>query len=560
MISTLPIRSKMIALVAFLLLALAGTGLFAIFQMRMIDDSTMDIQRNWLPKVRLLGHLRGHTIRYGSVVRDHVLETEPARKAAAEKILGTLTQEIEKASAEYEPLVRSPEERALFADFQQSWSAYVAQVPDVLAASNRKEVVEATQLLLHQIQPLRTRSGETLLKAIDLNNRGAEAAGGRATETYVLAFRMIAATVTLGLMLGGVAGLFLVRDISRRIASIIKPMRALAAGELTVFVPHRGERNEIGRMADTLQVFKDALIAKRAADEAAILAADDKARRAQRVTGITGQFEAMIAELVNSLSSASTELEAAAGTLNKGAHITQHRAGSADTASRVVAENIQSVAAASEQFTNSVTEIARQVDESSRIARSAVARAEKTDASIAELSLMGGRIGEIVKLITAIADQTNLLALNATIEAARAGESGRGFAVVAAEVKALAAQTARATDEISAQILGMRSATDTAISAVRDVNATIGTLSKISATIAAAAGEQKAAIQEIARNIQEAAQLTTQVSSDIADVKHGTSETGSASAQVLSSAQSLSDESARLKMEVGNFLSAVQAA
>lgn len=541
MISTLPIRTKMIALVSLLLLALAGTGLFAIFQMRVIDGTRMDIQNNWLPKVRLLGHLRGHTIRYGSVVRDHVLEIDPTKKAATEKILSTLAQEIEKTSAEYEPLIRSPEERALFADFQQSWSSYVAQVPDVLAASNRKEVAEASQLLLRQIQPLRTKSGETLLKAIDLNNRGAEAAGRHATETYALAFAMIAVTVALGIVLGICAGLLLVRDISRGIASIINPMRELAAGELAAVVPHRGEKTEIGRMADTLQVFKDALIAKRAADDAALSEADDKVRRAQRVGDVTRQFEAMIGELVNSLSSASTELEAAAGTLTNGAHLTQHRAGSANTGSREVSEHIQSVAAASEQFTSSVAEIGRQADESSRIARSAVARAEKTDASIAELSLMAGRIGEVVKLITAIADQTNLLALNATIEAARAGESGRGFAVVAAEVKALAAQTAKATDEISTQIMGMRSATDTAISAIRDVNATIGTLSEISTTIATAVGEQSAATQEIARNIQQAAQLTARVVSDIADVDHGTGETGSASAQVLSSAQSLSE-------------------
>jgi methyl-accepting chemotaxis protein len=528
--------------------------------MQMIHATTMEIQSNWLPKVRLLGHLRGHTIRYGSVVRDHVLEMDPAKKAAAEKTLSTLTQEIEKTSADYEPLIRSDEERALFADFQQSWNAYAAQVPDVLAASNKKDVAEASQLLLYQIQPLRTRSGETLLKAIDLNNRGAEAAGRKATEIYTLAFRMIAVTVALGIVLGVCAGLFLVRNISRGIASIVNPMRDLAAGELTAVVPHQAEKTEIGRMADTLQVFKDALIAKKAADEAATLEADEKVRRAQRVGDITRQFEDLIGELVDSLSSASTELEAAAGTLTSGAHLTQHRAGSADAASRDVSEHIQSVAVASEQITNSVTEIGRQVHESSRIARSAVAQADKTNTSIAELSLMAVRIGEVVKLITAIADQTNLLALNATIEAARAGEAGRGFAVVAAEVKALAAQTAKATDDISAQIIGMRSATDTAISAIRDVNATIGTISEISTTIAAAVEEQSAATQEIARNIQQAAQLTTRVASDVADVNHGTSETGSASAQVLSSAQSLSKESARLKLEVDKFLTTIQAA
>jgi methyl-accepting chemotaxis protein len=550
----------MIAVIVFLLVALAGTGLFATFQMQMIHVTAIEIQSNWLPKVRLLGHLRGHTIRYGSVVRDHVLEMDSAKKAATEKILNTLTREIENTSADYEPLIRSAEERALFADFQQSWNAYVAQVSDVLAASNRKEVAEASHLLLHQIQPLRARSGETLLKAIDLNNKGAEAAGQSASETYALAFRMIIVIVSLGIVLGLCAGLLLVRDISCGIASIVKPMRDLAAGELTTIVPHQGEKTEIGQMADTLQVFKDALIAKKAADEAATSAADDKARRAERVSDVTRQFEDMIGELVGSLSSASTELEAAAGTLTSTAGVTHQRAGSADAASRDVSEHIQSVAAASEQITSSVTEIGRQVHESSRIARSAVEQAEKTNTSIAELSQMAARIGDVVKLITAIADQTNLLALNATIEAARAGEAGRGFAVVAAEVKALAGQTAKATDDISVQIAGMRSATDTAITAIRDINATIGAISEVSTTIAAAVEEQGTVTQEIARNMQQAAQLTTRVASDVADVSHGTGETGSASAQVFSSAQSLSKESARLKTEVDKFLTAVRAA
>jgi len=560
MFSILSIRTKIIAVTSFLLVALAGLGLFATLQMQTIHVGTLEIQSNWLPKVRLLGHLRGHTIRYGSVVRDHVLEIDPAKKAGAEKILNTLMQEIEKAGSDYQPLITSAEERALFDDFQQTWNAYVGQIPDVLTASNRKDVAEATQLLLHQIQPLRTRSGETLLKAIDLNNKGAEAASRGAGATYTLAFRMIAAIVGLGIVLGACAGLLLVREISRDIASIVMPMRNLAAGELTAIVPHRGKNTEIGQMADTLQVFKEALIAKKAADEAAATEADVKVRRAQRVDTVTSQFEDMIGELVSSLSSASTELEAAAGTLTGNAEVTQQRAGTADTASRVVSGHIQSVAAASEQITNSVTEIGRQVYESSRIARNAVEQTEKTNTSIAELSAMAARIGDVVKLITAIADQTNLLALNATIEAARAGEAGRGFAVVASEVKALAAQTAKATDDISVQITGMQSATDSAIAAIKDVNATIGTISEISTTIATAVEQQGAATQEISRSMQQAALLTTQVASDITDLNHGTSETGSASTQVFSSAQSLSRESARLKIEVDRFLTTVRAA
>ena len=211
-------------------------------------------------------------------------------------------------------------------------------------------------------------------------------------------------------------------------------------------------------------------------------------------------------------------------------------------------------------MTASVNEISRQVQESSRIAGDAVNQAQKTDARINELSQAAGRIGDVVKLITAIAEQTNLLALNATIEAARAGEAGRGFAVVASEVKQLASQTAKATEEISAQIAGMQTATQDSVAAIKTIGGTIGRISEIASTIAAAVEEQGAATQEIARNVGEAAKGTAMVASNITDVNRGAGETGSASSQVLSSAQSLSSESNHLKLEVDKFLSTVRAA
>jgi methyl-accepting chemotaxis protein len=211
-------------------------------------------------------------------------------------------------------------------------------------------------------------------------------------------------------------------------------------------------------------------------------------------------------------------------------------------------------------MTSSVDEISRQVQESAKIADEAVKQAQQTDARINALSQAAGRIGDVVKLITAIAEQTNLLALNATIEAARAGEAGRGFAVVASEVKQLASQTAKATDEIGTQIAGMQAATNESVAAIKEIGGTISRIAQIASTIATAVEEQGAATQEIARNVQQAAHGTSKVASNITDVNRGAGETGSASTQVLASAQSLSRESHHLKAEVDKFLSTVRAA
>jgi methyl-accepting chemotaxis protein len=211
-------------------------------------------------------------------------------------------------------------------------------------------------------------------------------------------------------------------------------------------------------------------------------------------------------------------------------------------------------------MTSSINEISRQVQESSRVAHEAVGQAQKTNDRVSELSKAASRIGDVVELINTIAGQTNLLALNATIEAARAGEAGRGFAVVAAEVKALAEQTANATGEISLQISGIQAATQDSVGAIKEIGDTIGRMSEISSTIAAAVEEQGAATQEISRNIQHAAQGTSQVSANITDVQQSATETGSASAQVHSAAKSLSSESNRLKLEVAKFLDSVRVA
>jgi methyl-accepting chemotaxis protein len=387
----------------------------------------------------------------------------------------------------------------------------------------------------------------------------AERAKTARNEALLMLALTCAAVLTLLGVLAGVT-VMLRRRVITPLATITEAVSELAAGRHEVAIPATDRTDEIGTMAKSLQIFKEALVAKKAADEAAAVEADAKIQRGQRVDRLTGDFEAMIGEIVDIVSSASTELEASAGTLTSTAERSEQLTTLVAAASEEASTNVQSVASATEEMSSSVNEISRQVQDSARIAHEAVEQAQKTNDRVGELAKAAARIGDVVELINTIAGQTNLLALNATIEAARAGEAGRGFAVVASEVKALAEQTAKATGEISAQISGIQAATQESVGAIREIGDTIGRMSEIASTIAAAVEEQGAATQEISRNVQQAAQGTQQVSANITDVQRGASETGTASSQVLTAAKSLSGESARLKREVANFLNSVRAA
>ena len=464
--------------------------------------------------------------------------------------------ELKKAAAEFlnvlDAAEMSPAMKAeITAKLQQYQNEFLAWVG---TAQQTAEYDASMMKTFRTIEPVIAEVGQ----GVDRLYNEADAAEA-ATRDTVRKWMLIA--FALAIVLVCAASALIGRSISKALSAMVRVMISLAGGDTAAAIPGLGRKDEIGEMAGAVEVFRTNMIeAERLRTEQL---AGEQRHAEQRKTDmrkLADAFEGAVGEIVETVSSAASELEASSNTLTNAAERSQNLATMVATASEEASTNVQSVASSSEELTSSVSEISRQVQESSRVASEAVDQAQRTNHRVGELSKAAARIGDVVELINTIAGQTNLLALNATIEAARAGEAGRGFAVVASEVKALAEQTAKATGEISQQIGGIQAATEDSVGAIREIGNTIGRMSEISSTIAAAIEEQGAATQEISRNIQQAAAGTSQVSSNIADVQRGASETGSASAQVHSAAKSLSSESHRLKLEVGRFLDSVRAA
>ena len=401
-----------------------------------------------------------------------------------------------------------------------------------------------------------------LLKTVEDKIAGdLQATATRISDEAQSAFYMVAVFSAVLLALTIALSFYIVRSITTPVVAMTEAMGRLAKGDHAVEVPALDQTDEVGEMAQSVQVFKDNAIRMeqmRKEQEEAEKRAEEEKRAAMHA--LADDFEKNIGVVVESVASSASQMQATAQSMSATAEETSRQSTAVATASEEASQNVQTVASAAEELSTSVAEIGRQVSESATIAAEAAAEAERTNATVHGLSEAAQKIDEVINLINDIANQTNLLALNATIEAARAGEAGKGFAVVASEVKNLANQTAKATADIATQINAMQEETVGAVGAIKGITETIGKINEIATTIASAVEEQGAATGEISRNVQEAAQGTGEVSSNITGVTQAATETGTAAAEVLAAADGISKQSVALREQVDNFLQQVRVA
>jgi methyl-accepting chemotaxis protein len=553
------IRNKIIAAFSALMVVIVALGFTAIQKFSALNDSVETITRDSLLGTGYLSDMRGAILRYRLASTKAILSKADTKGDAVDRALAEWSTVLAAQEAKYAPTLETAEEKALFAEYQAAWKAYLEASQQMLSVWHDGKYDEAIDRM-GRIAPQGEKVDAALDKDVKYNVQVAKELTDQAASHYSGGRLIIMVLLGAAIVVSVAAGYVMVRAIARPIQAMTAAMRGLAAKDMTVEIPAKGRTDELGHMAEAVSVFKENMVR---ADQ---LAATEKAeqvakeQRAKHLADLVSDFEVKIGGLVGVLSSASTEMEATAQSMSSTATQTNQQASNVASAAEEVSAGVQTVASAAEQLTSSISEINRQVAQSSKITGKAVDDAKRTDAIVHALAEGAEKIGTVVGLITDIASQTNLLALNATIEAARAGDAGKGFAVVASEVKNLANQTGKATEEIGAQIAQIQSATGEAVNAIKGITDIINEVSVITTTIASAVEEQGAATAEIARNVQQTAASTREVTTNIAGVSQAASETGSAAGQVLSAAGDLSKQAEQLTHEVNTFVSGVRAA
>ncbi|TWB35138.1 methyl-accepting chemotaxis protein [Nitrospirillum pindoramense] len=554
----LSLRTRIFWAFALVLLVTLGLGLFALERLSRIERAAADLGTDALPSIVASNELLQGVLEARRFQQGMLLATDDAARAEQEKIVAQELDRVAKGRRAYDPLITI--ERSQMDQFDQLWPQFLASSTQVADALRKGDRETALKLYAGANREQTRALIKVLTDAADLNYRAGQ-------DAYALLSRTTGSSrlgtlVALGLALAVAfgAGAVTVLTTGRPTRLLTAAMTRLSQRQLDTAIPGADRQDEIGAMARAVQVFRDGLVEADRLAAAQREAEAAKARRVAAIDSLVSDFDRQSSDILRQFSGAAAELDAAAQSMSGVAGETNRQSASAAAAAGQTTANVQTVAAAAEEMAASIAEINRQVVHAQAIASRASMDTRETMATVAGLTDATQRIGEVVTLIQTIAEQTNLLALNATIEAARAGEAGKGFSVVAAEVKGLANQTAKATEDIAAQIMAVQQVSSRTASAIQAIGTVIEEVNGISTSIAAAMEQQGASTTEISRNVGQAATGTQGVADALGAVTQAAGQAGAAATQVLGAAHDLSEQSDVLQAHVSRFLAAIKAA
>lgn len=567
---SLSIRTGLLSISVAVLGLSLGVGYVAYTAAGTLNGGAKRLYEDVIPGLEAADQMKAALAEVRIAASEHLLNTDPEAMAEAKENYDDAVSAYEESSEKYSATIADSavDERADFDAIEASYLKYMDANDRFLEQSEQNANAEATALYLGEAgEQYSDLAGQihnlTLQNKLDSDDvNKSDDATYASTVSLVIAAVAVLASLALALLAYALLGV--VRPISR----IVQAMTALSGGDKSVNIPFAGKRNELGKMASAVQVFKDNMIEadrlrseqERARQEQEAARVRAAAERKAAMQAMADQFESTVGQVVASVSAAAVEMQATAEALSRTAQDASTRSVAVAETVSDVSRNVQGVAAATEELSASIRDIAGQTTQSSRMVADAARQADTTTQQVNTLAANATSIGAVITLINDIANQTNLLALNATIEAARAGESGRGFAVVASEVKTLASQTAKATEDIAAQVRSMQEATTQSVSAIGGIRSSIDRMNEVASAIAAAVEQQGAATQEISRNVQFASDGATQVSGSIDGVTRASEEASHGSSQVLSAASELARNGEVLRTQVDRFLREVRAA
>ena len=559
--NSITIKTKLAAVFAVLFLLIVGLGVLSMNRLAVVNDVARDVGANWLPSVEFAQSTSLAVARFRLVESRHILSTDDAEMTQIEADLDRRASMVREEQGKYEPFISGAEERSRFEEFKSAWADYLIIHKDVVALSRKADTEAVTALYKGTSRDAYNRADGALNSIVKINIAGADQAVRTGEQTYESARYVVIGSIAFGGLLCAGAWFMMLLSVSKPVHTMTTAMTRLAEGDTSVTVPALDHKDEIGEMAQAVQVFKQNLVRNRQMEQEA-KAAEERAKveKRQSMLELASRFESRVGGIVNSVGSAATELQATATQLSAAVEEVSAQCVAVAAASEQASANVQTVASASEEMSSSIHGLSQRVSLAANRSKAAADGAEQAQRELDGLSAAIEQVDQIVAAINSVAAQTNLLALNATIEAARAGEAGKGFAVVASEVKNLANQTHTMTDQIGANLAAVKSASSRTVEAMRAIIGQVADIDHSTAEMAASVEQQSAATGEISRNAQQAAVGTAEVSHNVVGIQQAESETSGATSNVKFASDELAKQSAMLKEEVDTFLAEIRAA